>query len=53
MVYLILVRHAKSEWNNLGLWTGWRDIALSEEGVVQPAQTALQLGDITIHRVAR
>jgi 2,3-bisphosphoglycerate-dependent phosphoglycerate mutase len=32
MAYLILVRHGKSEWNALGLWTGWRDVELNAEG---------------------
>lgn len=32
MAYLVLVRHGKSEWNAKGLWTGWRDIHLNEEG---------------------
>src|SRR3989344_4445654 len=30
MSYLVLVRHGKSEWNEKGLWTGWRDIPLNE-----------------------
>lgn len=32
MAYLVLVRHGKSEWNKDGLWTGWTDIPLAEEG---------------------
>src|SRR5436190_1298457 len=32
MAYLILVRHGKSEWNALGLWTGWRDVDLNAQG---------------------
>jgi 2,3-bisphosphoglycerate-dependent phosphoglycerate mutase len=30
---LVLVRHGQSEWNHLNLFTGWRDIALNEQGV--------------------
>lgn len=30
---LVLVRHGQSEWNLLNLFTGWRDIGLSEQGV--------------------
>jgi 2,3-bisphosphoglycerate-dependent phosphoglycerate mutase len=29
---LIFVRHALSEWNSLGIWTGVTDVHLSEEG---------------------
>jgi 2,3-bisphosphoglycerate-dependent phosphoglycerate mutase len=30
---LVLVRHGESEWNKQNLFTGWRDIDLSEKGV--------------------
>src|SRR3989338_6430323 len=29
---LILIRHGESLWNAKGLWTGWRDIGLTEKG---------------------
>lgn len=32
MAKLVLVRHGKSAWNTLGLWTGWKDIELDETG---------------------
>ncbi|OHA17874.1 MAG: hypothetical protein A3H57_04365 [Candidatus Taylorbacteria bacterium RIFCSPLOWO2_02_FULL_43_11] len=32
MAYLYLGRHAKSEWNDKGIWTGWADPHLSKEG---------------------
>lgn len=35
MSNLILVRHGESEWNKLGLWTGWTDIGLSETGFAE------------------
>jgi len=47
---LILVRHAKSEWNALGKWTGWRDVPLSEEGRSQALMTADELNGLTIDR---
>lgn len=40
---LILMRHAKSDWNAKGLWTGWTDVPLSEDGRAQAAETAEQL----------
>lgn len=30
---LVLVRHGESEWNKLNLFTGWRDVELSQRGV--------------------
>ncbi|MBU1031745.1 histidine phosphatase family protein, partial [Patescibacteria group bacterium] len=33
MSYLVLVRHTESIWNKKGLWTGWTDIDLDEEGL--------------------
>jgi 2,3-bisphosphoglycerate-dependent phosphoglycerate mutase len=30
---LVLVRHGESEWNKLNLFTGWRDVDLSETGI--------------------
>jgi 2,3-bisphosphoglycerate-dependent phosphoglycerate mutase len=29
---LVLLRHGESEWNNLGLFTGWTDVDLSRRG---------------------
>jgi 2,3-bisphosphoglycerate-dependent phosphoglycerate mutase len=36
---LVLVRHGQSEWNLKNLFTGWRDVDLTEQGV-QEAQKA-------------
>ncbi len=33
MAYLVLVRHGMSEWNIKGLWTGWTDVPLVEQGI--------------------
>ena len=32
---LVLVRHGESEWNKLNLFTGWRDVGLTETGVAE------------------
>lgn len=32
---MVLVRHGQSEWNLKNLFTGWRDIGLSEQGVAE------------------
>lgn len=46
MSYLVLVRHGKSEWNEKGLWTGWRDIPLAPVGIIEAQKTGLALTDI-------
>ena len=46
MSTLVLVRHGKSEWNEKGLWTGWRDIPLSSTGFEEARTTGEQLKDI-------
>ena len=32
---LVLVRHGQSEWNLKNLFTGWRDVDLGEQGLVE------------------
>ena len=49
MAYLILVRHGKSEWNNLGLWTGLTDVELAPEGFVEARKAGEAIKDIEIH----
>lgn len=46
MATLVLVRHGKSEWNEKGLWTGWRDIPLAPKGFEEAHVTGEQLQDI-------
>lgn len=46
MSTLVLVRHGKSEWNEKGLWTGWRDIPLAPRGFEEARATGEQLKDI-------
>lgn len=50
MRHLILIRHGKSEWNHLGLWTGWTDVELVEEGRQEARRAGEALRDISIHR---
>lgn len=47
MATLVLVRHGKSEWNEKGLWTGWRDIPLAPKGFEEAKITGEQLKDIS------
>ncbi|HWA31129.1 MAG TPA: 2,3-diphosphoglycerate-dependent phosphoglycerate mutase [Rhizomicrobium sp.] len=32
---LVIVRHGESEWNRKNLFTGWRDVPLSEQGIAE------------------
>src|SRR5262245_21790532 len=32
---LVLVRHGESDWNNKNLFTGWRDVDLTERGIAE------------------
>jgi len=50
MAYLVLVRHGQSEWNALGLWTGQRDVALTERGKEEARKAAEHLHDISFHK---
>jgi 2,3-bisphosphoglycerate-dependent phosphoglycerate mutase len=45
---LILVRHAESEWNKLGKWTGLSDVHLSKKGSSDAILLGLCLQDIEI-----
>lgn len=51
MAKLFLVRHGKSEWNKLGLWTGWTDVDLVEEGLEEAKKAGEHLKDEEIHIV--
>ena len=50
MAKLILIRHAKSEWNATGQWTGHADPSLSSEGQEQARETAEHMRGIDIHK---
>jgi 2,3-bisphosphoglycerate-dependent phosphoglycerate mutase len=47
----VLVRHGQSEWNLKNLFTGWRDVDLSEQGVAeaQAAGRRLKARGLTFH----
>ncbi|QQS44590.1 2,3-diphosphoglycerate-dependent phosphoglycerate mutase [Candidatus Roizmanbacteria bacterium] len=50
MSYLVLVRHGISEWNKLGLWTGWKDPELSPEGYEEAKKAAESIQDIPLDK---
>eukprot|EP00978_Attheya_sp_CCMP212_P033796 scaffold138328_cov55-Attheya_sp.AAC.1 len=46
----VLMRHGESELNNANIFTGWRDVALTQRGVVESIETgqrALEAGGIS------
>jgi 2,3-bisphosphoglycerate-dependent phosphoglycerate mutase len=47
MAYLVLVRHGTSEYNAKGIWAGWHDPVLTEEGKKDAETAAETLKDIT------
>lgn len=40
---LVLVRHGQSEWNKLNLFTGWKDVDLSDEGSAEARRAGRML----------
>jgi 2,3-bisphosphoglycerate-dependent phosphoglycerate mutase len=46
---LLLVRHAESEWNVLGKWTGRTDVHLTEKGQREAALLGEIIKDIEVH----
>lgn len=40
---LVLVRHGQSEWNLKNLFTGWRDVGLTEKGIEEAREAGRRL----------
>ncbi len=40
---LVLVRHGESDWNKKNLFTGWRDIGLTDEGIKEAREAGRKL----------
>ena len=51
MSKLILLRHGQSEWNKLNQFTGWKDVNLSQAGMIEAklAAFAIQNLELDIH----
>lgn len=45
---LVLLRHGQSEWNKLNLFTGWKDVDLSERGVEEAKSAGRKLKEAGI-----
>ncbi|WMW24962.1 2,3-bisphosphoglycerate-dependent phosphoglycerate mutase [Methanolobus sediminis] len=48
MNYLILVRHGQSRWNLENRFTGWVDVPLSEKGIKEAMDCAVELENVEI-----
>ena len=46
---LVLVRHGQSEWNRRNMFTGWKDVGLSEEGVSEAHRAGQRLKEEGLH----
>ena len=46
MAKLVLVRHGESKWNKLGLWQGWTDIDLTDNGIEQAKAVGREVRNI-------
>ena len=46
---LVLVRHGQSEWNRLNMFTGWKDVGLSEEGIAEAHRAGARLKEEGLH----
>ena len=40
---LVLVRHGQSDWNLKNLFTGWRDVDLTEKGIAEAREAGRKL----------
>ena len=47
---LLIARHHESQWNKLGIWTGSRDVHLTEYGKEMSYEMGLQVKDIHIEQ---
>ena len=50
---LILLRHGRSEWNELNLFTGWVDVRLNAQGEKEARRGGELLAEGTPEQVAR
>lgn len=48
---IILIRHGQTSWNKKGIFQGWNDIELDEEGIRQALKTAEELKAHKFHAI--
>ena len=42
---LVILRHGESTWNQLNLFTGWHDVALTDKGLAEAAAAGVTMAD--------
>ena len=50
---LVLLRHGESEWNKLNLFTGWRDVKLTQQGEAEAREAGRILRQVTRENVKK
>ena len=45
---LVLIRHGQSLWNAENRFTGWQDIDLSSDGILEAKNAARTLSDLSL-----
>ena len=48
MTLLILIRHGQSIWNAANLFTGWTDVELSEQGLIEAKEAGKKLSNLSL-----
>lgn len=48
MSKLILLRHGESEWNKLNLFTGWKDVDLTDQGKIEARLAAFAIQNLKV-----
>jgi 2,3-bisphosphoglycerate-dependent phosphoglycerate mutase len=48
MSKLILLRHGESEWNKLNLFTGWKDVDLTNQGKIEAKLAAFAIQNLKV-----
>ena len=48
MSKLILLRHGESEWNKLNLFTGWKDVNLTDQGKIEAKLAAFAIQNLKV-----
>ena len=43
MIQLVLIRHGESMWNQQNKFTGWTDVELSENGLIEARKAGIVL----------
>ena len=51
MAKFVLIRHGESVWNKMNVFTGWVDVPLSSQGIIEAIEAGKQLEDVNFDTV--